>query len=216
MDAAELQPGKTPGSNVVPPLPAHELLVADDTCFSEQWRAMTQEAREALPDDVRRQCISRYRKLTPWISASIERAERAVEKLDAWRALKEAKGPRFPRVWLDDATAAIEADYLVKGVIERGRLCLIFGPSGDGKTFFTADLAGHIAVGMPWRERRTKKGLVVYVAAEAGASILRRFYAWREHHMGDAREGHIPLSIITRGINLLNVVDVEALLVHCL
>jgi hypothetical protein len=120
--------------------------------------------------------------------------------------------PRFPRVWIDDACADLGGDYLVKCLIERGRLCVIYGPSGDGKTFFTADLAAHIAAGIPWRGHRVHRGLVAYIAAEAGTSILRRFFALREHRMGEAREDRIPLAIITRGANLLKMVDVEALL----
>lgn len=120
--------------------------------------------------------------------------------------------PKFPRVWVDDATADLGDNYIVKGIADHGRLIVIYGPAGDGKTFFTADLAGHIAAGIPWRGRRVRSGLVVYVAAEAGVSILRRFFAWREHRMGEAREGRIPLAIITRGVNLLNTVEVEALL----
>src|SRR3990172_6630847 len=116
-------------------------------------------------------------------------ADRGAETLDAAAKRSKAKGQRFPRVWIDDATADIDADYLVKGIVERGKLCVIYGPAGDGKTFFTADLAGHIAAGIPWRGRCVRSGLVVYVAAEAGASILRRFFAWREHRMGEARGG---------------------------
>jgi len=145
-------------------------------------------------------------------SADEHSRKRGAEILDAAAGRTKAKGPRFPRVWLDDAAGDVDPDYLVKGLTERGRLLLIYGPSGDGKTFFAADLAGHIAAGIQWRRRRVRQGLVVYVAAEAGTSILRRFYAWRENHLGEAREGRIPLAIITRGANLLNVVDVEALL----
>ena len=58
------------------------------------------------------------------------------------------KGPRFPRVWFDDATLELDGVYLVKGVIDRGKLTVIYGPAGDGKTFFTADLAAHIAAGL--------------------------------------------------------------------
>lgn len=140
------------------------------------------------------------------------------ERIDALRAAQASArkqavaAPRFPRVWLDDALANIDAEYVVKGLIERGRLNVIFGPAGDGKTFFVLDMCGHIAAGMSWRGRRVHRGLVVYVAAEAGASILRRFFAWRERHIGEARDGRIPLAILTRGVNLLNLVDVDALL----
>ncbi len=123
-------------------------------------------------------------------------------------------GARFPRVWLDDAQVDPANDYIIKGVISGKTLTVVFGPSGDGKTFFTADLIGHIAAGQLWRGKRVSQMLAGYVAAEAGTSILRRFYAWREHHLSEAREGRTPLAIITRGANLLNAEDVEALLLE--
>jgi hypothetical protein len=118
----------------------------------------------------------------------------------------------FPRFWLDDALSDIDAPYAVKGLIEPGRLSLIYGPSGDGKTFFAIDLACHIASGMSWRGLRVRRCLVVYVAAEAGAGIARRFFAWREQRLGDAREGRVPLVVLTRGANLLDEVEVAELI----
>ncbi len=43
---------------------------------------------------------------------------------------------------------------------------------------------------------------MVYVAAEAGASILRRFIAWRDERLSDST-GDVPLAILTRGPNLI-------------
>lgn len=118
---------------------------------------------------------------------------------------------RLPHVWLEDAAPDLDGSYLVKGLIDCRKLTVIYGPTGDGKTFFTADLAGHIAAGNPWRGRRVRRGLVAYVAAEAGSAILRRFFAWREHHLTEAREERIPLAIITRAVNLLNAVEADRL-----
>lgn len=120
--------------------------------------------------------------------------------------------PKFAPVWLDEAQTPTHTDYLVKGLIDRGALTLIYGPSGDGKTFFSADLAAHIAKGMAWRGRRVRPALVVYVAAEAGASILRRFCALRDKHQAEEGAGRTPLAILTRGANLLDVADVSALI----
>lgn len=122
------------------------------------------------------------------------------------------KAKRFPWIWLDEANPDLEADYCIKGIIERGRFILIYGPPGDGKTFFTIDLGAHIAGAIPWRGRRTKAGLVIYVAAEAGVSICRRFFAWRQRNIGEAADGRIPLAIVTRGANLLNLADLDGLL----
>jgi hypothetical protein len=110
---------------------------------------------------------------------------------------------RFPRVWLDNAEFALKNDDYVKHLIGRKANVLIYGPSGDGKTFFTLDLLAHIASGQQWRNRKTRQCLVIYVAAEAGTSILRRFVAWRDKFLSDSHEGHTPMAIITRGANLL-------------
>ena len=122
------------------------------------------------------------------------------------------KFARYPRVNFDDARLSTSVDYLVKGILDRGVNAEVYGPSGDGKTFFTIDLMLHIACGMPWRGRRVRPALVVYVASEAGASILRRFVAWRQQTLGEAGEGRTPLVILTRGPNLLHEGDVGDLI----
>jgi len=176
------------------------------------WRAMPDAERAALSPAERKAHIENYRKHTSYIDGAADRLGRAHKMNDTQIALAKNNGARFPRVWIDDAIADTIADYLAKGIINRKQLCVIYGPAGDGKTFFTADLAGHIAAGISWRGRRVRQGLVVYIAAEAGTSILRRFFAWRDHHLSEAREGRTPLAIITRGVNLLNMVNVEELL----
>jgi hypothetical protein len=114
----------------------------------------------------------------------------------------------FPVTWVSDAKLVLDGSPVVKGLIERGSFVLIYGPSGSGKSFFTADIAQHVATGQAWRGRKCPQGLVVYVASEAGASILKRFVAWRDNRMGDT-SARIPLAVLTRGPNLL--ADVEIL-----
>lgn len=123
-----------------------------------------------------------------------------------------AKFARFPRIDFDDAQLSTSVDYLVKPLFYRGMNAEVYGPSGGGKTFFTIDMMLHIALGIPWRGRRVRQALVVYVASEAGSSILRRFVAWRNEKLGEAREGRTPFVIVTRGPNLLEVGDVDELL----
>mgnify|MGYP001572804065 CR=1 FL=1 len=116
----------------------------------------------------------------------------------------------YPYTWVSDAELNLDSRYLVKGLIEQGSFTLIFGPSGSGKSFFTADLAQHIATGTQWRGRKVNQSLVVYVASEAGASILKRFVGWRENRLGEAAE-RIPLAVLTRGPNLILKQQVEYL-----
>lgn len=130
----------------------------------------------------------------------------------AEKEMTAKKSARFPCMFLDDAKDGSHSDYSVKGIIPARSNILFYGPSGGGKTFFTIDLTGHIACGIDWRGHRVRPGLVVYIAAEAGDSILRRFITWRDEKLSESREGRIPLVIITRGANLLDASDVDALI----
>ena len=118
---------------------------------------------------------------------------------------------RFPVVWLDDAQISVNTDYFVKGLLERGCSTMVYGPSGDGKTFFTIDMLCRVAAGQKWRDKRVKQALVVYVASEAGTSIIRRFVAWRDKNLSEARSVATPFAVITRGPNLMHGDDVIAL-----
>ena len=119
--------------------------------------------------------------------------------------------PTYPYTWVSDAVLDLDSRYLLKGLIDQGSFTLIYGPSGSGKSFFTADIAQHIATGQLWRGRKVNQSLVVYVASEAGASILRRFIGWRDNRLGEAVE-RIPLAVLTRGPNLILKQDVEPLI----
>jgi archaellum biogenesis ATPase FlaH len=94
---------------------------------------------------------------------------------------------------------SLDVPYLIKGVIERGKLHVVYGPSGHGKTFLTIDLACHIAAGIEWRGRKVKQAPVVYIAAEAGESIQNRLMAWRDH-VGDCDD--IPLLVWPKASNV--------------
>lgn len=126
------------------------------------------------------------------------------------RAVVESKPPApFPVTWISDAVLNLDAQPVVKGIIERGSFVMVYGPAGSGKSFFTADIAQHISTGEPWRGRKCPQGLVVYVASEAGSSILKRFIGWRDQRVsGIAR---LPLAVLTRGPNLLEDLEVVRL-----
>lgn len=82
----------------------------------------------------------------------------------------------------------LETRSLVKGLLNAAAVALIFGESGCGKTFFTLDLALHIAGGLDWFGRRITRGRVVYVAAEAGRSIRNRVAAFAQERCSDQSE----------------------------
>ena len=76
-------------------------------------------------------------------------------------------------------------NWVVKWIIPGGCIIVIFGKSGDGKTFVVIDLLCHSAAGLPWMGRKTRKGPILYLAGEGQHGILRRFKAWFEAHPGN-------------------------------
>lgn len=134
--------------------------------------------------------------------SAFERAQRQFKEAQEKHKAKRA----FPFVWLKDAKVDFTNTDLIKGLIPSSSLILAYGPSGDGKTFWTIDTVFHIAAGIQWRSCRTRQAMVVYVAAEAGTSIVRRFVAIR----GESEED-VPLVIVTKGANLLDMADVDLL-----
>jgi KaiC/GvpD/RAD55 family RecA-like ATPase len=71
--------------------------------------------------------------------------------------------------------------YLVKGIIDRNALVVLYGAPGCGKTFLVLDLALTIAAGRErWFDHRVKGGRCVYIAAEAGEGIRNRVAAWAQ------------------------------------
>ena len=60
------------------------------------------------------------------------------------------------------------------------RLIVVYGPPGCGKSFFVCHLALHIAAGLPYAGRDTKKVRVIYIAAEGQEGFKKRVRAARE------------------------------------
>lgn len=89
--------------------------------------------------------------------------------------------------------------WLIKGVIPKIGLTLIYGPTGGGKSFVTLDYAFQIA--------RTRP--VVYVAAEGAAGYAPRVLAWQKHHNGQDLG---QLYFVPQPVNLLDPNEVDAFL----
>jgi hypothetical protein len=101
----------------------------------------------------------------------------AVRKIAVTRA-----GDGTPYQWASALKAEGSTDEFVEGVLARGAMGVIYGESGSGKTYLALDLSCRVALGWPWLGRRTERGPVLYVAAEAGGSIANRLKAFRDHH----------------------------------
>jgi hypothetical protein len=61
-------------------------------------------------------------------------------------------------------------------------IVVIYGAPGTYKSFLALDMLLSIATAQPWHGRKADQALVVYVAAEGGAGVLKRVQAWSKYH----------------------------------
>src|ERR1700722_13703952 len=95
--------------------------------------------------------------------------------------------PRFKLIPFDQIKISAGATYLVKGLIPPRGLVVIWGEPKCGKSFFTFDLAMHVALGWEYRCRRVTQGIVVYCALEGAQGFRARVEAFRRKKLsGDA------------------------------
>ena len=95
--------------------------------------------------------------------------------------------------------------WLVKGILPRAQLAIIYGESGAGKTFAVTDLVLAIVRGTEWRGHRVNKGRAVYVCGEGLAGFRNRLQAFAQHH-------EVDLSDIDQSFGV--VADVPNFLLH--
>ena len=113
-------------------------------------------------------------------------------------------------VAIEDMMASIsKPDWLIKGILERGSMNLLFGESGAGKSLFAMDWAFCAATGRNWHGHKIKeelKSLIIMGEGLRGASM--RFKALSQKY-GEAPK-NIRLS--RRSINLLDSKEADDIL----
>ncbi len=121
--------------------------------------------------------------------------------------LEERGGGRFTSRFAYEMANQEPIEWLIKGVVPKAELIILYGASGAGKTFVALDYAFAIARGVDWRGRRVKQGIVVIIAAEGGKGVAQRLQAYAQYHGIDLRD--VPnLRIITAAPNFLESEDI--------
>jgi AAA domain/Bifunctional DNA primase/polymerase, N-terminal len=69
-------------------------------------------------------------------------------------------------------------EWAVKHFIARGTTSIVSGRWGTGKTAVYSEIALHVAHGLPYRDRKVTKGVVIYVALENAEDVERRIRQW--------------------------------------
>lgn len=115
---------------------------------------------------------------------------------------EEMPGRVLPYFTFAEASARIDVDDFVEGVLTARSMAVIYGESNSGKTFFATDLGLHIAAQRTWRERAIEGGAVIYLALEGSLGVRNRIQAWKEHHGLDGAD--LPFVVVPVSLNLLN------------
>jgi hypothetical protein len=96
--------------------------------------------------------------------------------------VNEAGHEKFHVYGAGEFSSGPPVDWIVRGVLPRAELAVIYGESGSGKSFLALDLCAAITRGLSWRSKRTAKGSVVYVCAEGAGGFKARLRAYAAAH----------------------------------
>ncbi len=75
-----------------------------------------------------------------------------------------------------------DEEWLVKRVLPRQGVAVVYGKSQSFKSFITSDLAWTIAAGWDWAGVRSMQAPVVYIAAEGARGLRKRKEGWTRTH----------------------------------
>lgn len=114
----------------------------------------------------------------------------------------EIRQPRFKLLPFNELHPRGEPAYLVKGLIPRAGLTLVWGPPKSGKSFWTFDLMTSVARGQPYRGRKVQGGPVLYCAFEGAAGLGKRAEAIRVRR--GTRSEIVPLYVLGARIDLVH------------
>ena len=121
---------------------------------------------------------------------------------------KSEVSERFRVQSAEEFSAGKPMEWIVRGVLPRAELCVVYGESGSGKSFLVLDLCAAVTRGIDWRGQRTAAGRVVYVCAEGAGGFKARLRAYAQGHNCDLPD--LP-SVIPDAPNLLEAKDAAAL-----
>lgn len=114
--------------------------------------------------------------------------------------------PRLAPVPFDQISLATASQYLVKGLIPREGLSVVWGPPKCGKSFWVFDLMIHVALGREYRGRRIAQGPNVYVACEGAHGFRARIEAFRQRHLAE-QASDVPFYLVPAAVDLVAEVD---------
>jgi hypothetical protein len=96
--------------------------------------------------------------------------------------------PRIQLIPFDKIKFGTQRRYLVKNLIPRVGLTVVWGPPKCGKSFWAFDIMMHVALGWKYRDRRVHPGPTVYCAFEGQTGIEARAEAFRQRFLAETAD----------------------------
>lgn len=119
-----------------------------------------------------------------------EREERAAPR-------RRFKLTPFGSITLSDAPI-----YLVRNLLPLIGLAIVYGAAKCGKTFWLLDVLLHVALGWPYRGRRVRQGIVVYILLEGQRGFRARKAAFEREFLA-GYEGAVPFFLLEASLDLI-------------
>jgi hypothetical protein len=110
---------------------------------------------------------------------------------------------KFRPVRFKDIRLRTDRPYLVKGIIPREGLTVVWGPPKCGKSFWTFDIVMHVALDWLYRGRRVQPGTVCYVACEGERGLGARTEAFRLRKLAEVEDIDPPFYLLTTRLDLV-------------
>ncbi len=102
----------------------------------------------------------------------------------------------------DDIALPTRQPYIVKGLIDQVTMVVVYGDSGVGKTNVVLHQAFCVAAGIPFFDRPTRQGGVLYIAAEGAGTLKKRIAGYKRKYAEEIEGKRIPLAIVESLIDL--------------
>jgi AAA domain len=112
-----------------------------------------------------------------------------------------SRSPEITLIPFNQIQLGTQRRDLVKGLIPRVGLTVLWGPPKCGKSFWAFDVMMHVALGWDYRSRRVHQGPVVYCAFEGASGYGQRAQAFRQRHLQD-HEDDVPFFLMPVPLDL--------------
>jgi hypothetical protein len=117
-------------------------------------------------------------------------------------ASAKTKPAKFKLVPFEDIRFDPVLEWLIKKMLPRQGLAVLFGLPRTFKSFIAINIALHVTLGWDWAGRQVAKGDAVYIAAENSAGVRKRKIGFEQAHHEKLPPGPVPFYLIEVAPNL--------------